>query len=168
MNKKKVILLIFVVLLVVFGVYITVLYFNGNTEGASNNNIVDNIEETYTIDNLPKDSEYDDNKLLYGGWESKKLEIYRDNKLEVTVDDNSKVIQVYNDDKMEVCYIENDAELICSTSNYSFSENTLYVISNDLYLSGKRSVIFKNNFLILISYLNNDTKDYSMLYFTKT
>ena len=166
MSKKNIILLILIVVLIGFGTYITLLYFNINSSNSSDN-IVNYSDEVYTIENLPIDNDYTDNLKLYGGWESEKIEVYRDNELSSTIMDNSGVLQIYNNDKMEICYIDDNDELVCITGNYSFKDNILYVVSNDTYLSGKRNIIFKDNYLILKKYINNSLDNYSMLYFIK-
>ena len=95
MSKKNIILLILIVVLIGFGTYITLLYFNINSSNSSDN-IVNYSDEVYTIENLPIDNDYTDNLKLYGGWESEKIEVYRDNELSSTIMDNSGVLQIYN------------------------------------------------------------------------
>ena len=167
MNRRQIILVLILTLLVALGVYITILYFNRNDTIEEVNSNINYLNETYVADTLPDDMEYEDNKQLYGGWKSEKIEIYRGGKIKTTIIDNKSVIQIYNNDKMDICYIDDDTELICDTNYYSFIDNILYITSNDLYLSGKRDVIFKNDYLILKLYLNNTIEDFSMLYLKK-
>ena len=162
MKKKRVLLWLLIILLVFFGIYVTILYFNSNSE--NNKNISINKNE-YTVDTLPKDLEYTDNLLLYGEWKSEKIEVYRKNKLTATIMSSDKIIKIDNNDTMQVCYI--DGDLICKTINYSFLENVVYVVSSDLYLSGKKDVILEDEYMILKSYINNIVTDYTLLYFVK-
>lgn len=116
--------------------------------------------------NLPIDNDYEDNKKLYGSWNSVYMEIYKKNKLSTTLKDLNKFnIQIPMYDDILICYIEKE-ELKCEKKKYSFIDNILYVEENDLYIRPKSEIILKDNYLI-IKTINNDEDDYSLLYFEK-
>lgn len=130
--------------------------------------IISNKNNKPTINkyNLPIDNDYEDNKKLYGSWNSIYMEIYKKNKLSTTLKDLNKFnIQIPMYDDILICYIEKE-ELKCEKKKYSFIDNILYVEENDLYIRPKSEIIFKNNYLI-IKTINNDEDDYSLLYFEK-
>ena len=168
MNKRKVVLLISLVCLIALGVLLTLLYFSGTDDGGGNNG-TGYERNLYDDKSLPVDDGYDDNERLYGGWNSEKAEVYHDDKLSATVAMTDRNIQIYNNDKLDACYVdmENDNEFVCETVEYSLTGNTLYVASDNTYLSGKRDVLFIDDYLVLKSYLEGDEENYTLLYFVK-
>lgn len=149
--KNKKIILPIISIIVIIIIFLILLISNNNTE---------------TKFVLPKDDNYEDNKKLYGSWNSVYMEVYRKNKLSETVKDMNKFnIQISMDDDILICYIINE-ELNCKKKKYSFIDNILYVEENDLYIRPKSEIILKDNYLI-IKTINNKKSNYSLLYFEK-
>lgn len=101
---------------------------------------------------------------LYGSWNGYKLEAYKDNKSEETLDKTGYLIQIFDKTKLKLCYTK-DTVVKCEEVGYSYNDNYINIDENNLYMSGKFKVDVKSNILMITDVLSDDYK--TVFYFYK-
>lgn len=153
MKKRNLLIVISFIILLLIGIVIVIVVFNRQKYYKTQEKFV-----------MPADLDFADNKLLYGNWNSRKLEIYNNEELKLSFEDvYEKTIKFYSDNLISVCYLKED-DYICTDSDYAFIDSKLY-ISADTYISKVSEVILDGNSLKLKYKYNN--QEYSLLYFER-
>ena len=155
LKKEKLYITIIVILLVLIAIVGLIVYGGKIIK-------IDSDEDYINIIALPEDNDFEDNKKLYGEWNSRILKIFENNEEISSNDLTDKSILITDDKMIRICYREND-EFICENTEYSYVNDILYIEKDSMFLSNEQEVSFEDDYLILKSKIN-DTK-YSALYF---
>jgi len=154
MNKKVMILRVLLIIIVIMIIGLSVLYIFKDkiysTDGTQND-VADNSDNVY------------DNGI-YGKWFAQYNEIFQNGEVIVKDDIANKILKI-NDSDVDICY-SIGYDILCDNYNYSYDNNILVVDDTGLYLSGKNTVEFKDDYMIISKEVEG-TEDLVKMYFTR-
>lgn len=130
-NRKTIILIITLVLIVSLGIFLYSKYLNDEREKE---------EEKFAL-------------LIQNNWIRSKTEVYKNDELDMTyVNDRYFVLRI-DKDELDICYYisEEGGDMACDNVDYIYSNGNINISSNDTFLAGDYKIYFSSEYLVLES-----------------